>query len=86
MVIAAFARAKLLGIRLLTLDIRVVIVPGDARSDVASVAAKAMTVTPKAYPPAHRIGNGESLAHAVRLLEEGTKSLKEVRSIGDSHS
>ncbi len=79
MAIAAFVRAKLLGIKLLTIDARVVIAPVDTAPDVASVAAQARVLTPGAYRPVQHVGKRADLAHAVRLLEEGSKSLDEVR-------
>ena len=79
MVIAVFARAKLLGIKILTIDARVAIAPDTAR-DLASVAARARVVSPNAYLPQRHLGQRADLAQAVRLLEEGTKSLDEARS------
>jgi hypothetical protein len=78
MVIAVFARAKLLGIKILTIDARVAIAPDTAR-DLASVAARAKVVSPDAYLPQRHVGQRADLAQAVRLLEEGTKSLDEAR-------
>ena len=85
MIIAVFARAKLLGIKLLTVDARVVIAPDTAR-DVASVAARARVVSSSAHQPVQRLGKRADLAQAVRLLEEGSKSLDEVRGLRSLHS
>jgi hypothetical protein len=81
-VIAAFARAKLLGIKLLTLDARIVLAPADAGSDITSVAAQARRVTPLVDRSIPRLPSGRrtDLAYAVRLLEEGSKSLNESRA------
>jgi hypothetical protein len=79
-VIAVFARAKLLGLKILTIDARVVIAPDTAR-DVASVAARTRVVSPSAHQPVQRVGKRADLAQAVRLLEEGSKSLDEVRGM-----
>ena len=76
-VIAAFLRAKLLGIKILTLDARIVLTPADSGSDVAAAAGRARVV--RASPSVRGISRGGDLAHAVRLLEEGSKSLDEVR-------
>ena len=81
MVIAAFARAKLFGIKILTVDARIVLAPADAGAEVTPVAANARTVTPLIYRPVRRVGDRADLAYAVRLLEEGSKSLDEVRAM-----
>jgi hypothetical protein len=82
-VIAAFARAKLLGIKLLTLDARIVLAPADAGSDVTAVAAQARSLTPLVDRPVSRlaVGHRTDLAYAVRLLEEGSQSLNEARAM-----
>lgn len=81
MVIAAFARARLFGVKILAIDARVVLAPADAGSDAPSAAAQARAVTPVAYRPVPRVGQRADLAQAVRLLEEGSKSLDEVRAM-----
>lgn len=81
MVIAAFARARLFGIKILTIDARVVLAPANAPADVASVAAQSKVVAPLAYRPVQRGGQRADLAYAVRLLEEGERSLDEVRGM-----
>jgi hypothetical protein len=82
-VIAAFARAKLLGIKLLTLDARIVLAPADTGSDITSVAAQAQRVDSLVDRPVPRLPSGRrtDLAYAVRLLEEGSKSLNESRAL-----
>ena len=79
--IVAFIRAKLLGIKLLTLDARVVLAPAEAGSDITSVAAQARSVSPLLERPLPRIPSGgrSDLSYAIRLLEEGSKSLNESR-------
>lgn len=86
MVIAAFVRAKLFGIKILTLDARVVLTPAATNLDVTSAAAQSKVVTPLVYRPAHRVGTRADLAYAVRLLEEGSKSLDEVRAMANLDS
>ena len=78
MVIAVFARAKLLGIKILTIDARVAIAPDTAR-DLASVAARTRVISTGAYLSKQHVGQRADLAQAVRLLEEGTKSLDKTR-------
>ena len=78
MVIAVFARARLLGIKILTIDARVAIAPDTAR-DLASVATRARVISTGAYLSESHVGQRADLARAVRLLEEGTKSLDKVR-------
>ena len=78
MVIALFARAKLLGIKILTIDARVAIAP-DTAHDLASVAARTRVITTGTYLRERHVGERADLARAVRLLEEGTKSLDKAR-------
>jgi hypothetical protein len=80
LVVAAFARAKLLGIKILTIDARVVIAPADPGSSASTVATRTRRVSPLVYGPAPRTGQRADLAYAVRLLEEGSKSLNETRA------
>lgn len=82
-VIAAFVRAKLLGIKLLTLDARIVLAPEDADSDIVAVAARARRVNASVDRPTPRLAVGQraDLAYAVKLLEEGSKSLNEARAV-----
>lgn len=79
-IIAAFVRARLLGLQILTLDARVALAPADAAGELPSVAGQATEVPLLAEGlPKTRIGQPADLAYAVRLLEEGSKSLDEVR-------
>lgn len=82
-VIAAFVRAKLLGIKLLTLDARIVLAPEDADADIVAVATRARRVNALVDRPLPRLAVGQraDLAYAVRLLEEGSKSLNEARAM-----
>lgn len=83
MVIAAFVRAKLFGIKILTLDARIVLAPAD-ESDVRTLAVRARSVAPASDKSSPRLAHRSDLAHAVRLLEEGSKSLEEVRGLTKS--
>ena len=80
-IIAAFLRARLLGLQILTLDARVALVPADRAGELPRVAAQ---VKPRAISSRAHNPNvyGADLADAVRLLEEGTKALDQVRSGG----
>ena len=78
MAIVVFARAKLLGIKILTIDARVAIAPDTAR-DLATVATRARVISTDAYLRERRVGQRADLAQAVHLLEEGTKSLDKAR-------
>jgi hypothetical protein len=82
-VIAAFVRAKLLGIKLLTLDARIVLAPEEADRDIVAVAARSQRVNASIDRPSPRMAVGQraDLAYAVRLLEEGSKSLNEARAM-----
>jgi hypothetical protein len=82
-VIAAFVRAKVLGIKLLTLDARIVLAPEDADRDIVAVAARSHRVNASIDRPSPRLAVGQraDLAYAVRLLEEGSKSLNEARAV-----
>lgn len=81
-VIAAFVRAKLFGIKLLTLDARVALAPAEAGSDITTVAAQARSISYLLDRPVPRLPSGRrtDLAYAVRLLEAGSKSLDESRA------
>ncbi len=79
-IIAAFVRARLLGLQILTLDARVALVSADATGKLPAVADQANEVPLLADGVTKtRIGQPADLAYAVRLLEEGSKSLDEVR-------
>lgn len=79
-VIAAFVRAKLLGLQILTVDARVALVSADRAEELPSVAGKSDGVALLAHGPIKRsTGQPADLAYAVRLLEDSSKSLDEVR-------
>lgn len=79
-VIAAFVRARLFGVQILTLDARVALVSADTAEELPTVVCRANEVPLFAHGPAvSRMGQPANLAYAVRLLEEGSKSLDEVR-------
>jgi hypothetical protein len=83
-VIAAHIRAKLFGLEILTLDARVVHAPAAEVGEVGSLVAQAQAVTPLADRVAHQVrrrrdGQPVDLAYALRLLQEGAKSLDEAR-------
>lgn len=80
-VVEASILARLLGIRLLTLDATVVIAPADVRAP--SAAARDPRPRTSARPvgaPAARSGvRGRGLAEAVRSIDEGAALLAEAR-------
>lgn len=81
-VITAFLCAKLFGFKVLTIDARVVHAPTEDLGEVASMVAHAQAVTPPPHQTrTRRDGQRASLAYAVRLLEEGSKSLDEARGV-----
>ena len=75
--IEASIRARLLGLRLLTLDATVVLVP-------AAVTAAAVTAPPAAVRDAapRTVAVGRGLADAVRRIDEGAALLAEARRNG----
>ena len=80
-VITAFLRVKLLGMKLLTIDARIVHRPIGDVEEAASVAfAEGSAPVPA---PSHagtgRDGQRANLAYALRLLEEGSKNLDQAR-------
>jgi hypothetical protein len=80
MVIRAFVLARLLGLRLLTLDACVVIDGDDSSARV--VPARLLTTGREISkypqtPPAP--GPGQSLAYAMQLLEQGADTLEQSR-------
>lgn len=79
-VIAAFVRARLLGLQILTVDARVALVPADAAEELPSVAGRSDGVALLAHEPMKSsTGQPADLAYAVRLLEDSSKSLDEAR-------
>jgi len=84
MVIRAFVLARLLGLRLLTLDACVVIDGDDSSARVVPVRlltagreTSKFSQTPEPAPPA--LGSGQSLAYAMQLLEQGVQTLEQSR-------
>lgn len=77
-IIAAHVRARLLGIQILTVDARVALVPAERAGELPAVAGRAKSRT---IPTREGNPNGyrADLADAVRLLDEGTKALEQVR-------
>jgi hypothetical protein len=79
--------ARVLGIRLLTLDARVILVPADVKTPSAAPAdprrprtsARSSAAAPQ---PSGAIGHG--LADAVRAINEGAAILAEARSDGSA--
>jgi hypothetical protein len=71
-IIAAFVRARLLGLQILTLDARVALVPTDRAGEVPAT----VSTRPRAVS-----GYRADLAEAVRLLDEGAKALEQVRRV-----
>ena len=79
-VIAAFVRARLLGLQILTVDARVALVPAETAEELPSVAGQSDGVALLAHEPLKSsTGKQADLAYAVRLLEDSSKSLDEVR-------
>jgi hypothetical protein len=79
-IIAAFVRARLFGLQILTLDARVALVPTDRASELTAGAGRADSRA----GPLHQSTSGgykADLADAVRLLDEGTKALEQVRRV-----
>jgi hypothetical protein len=82
--VEATVTARLLGLRILTLDAKVALVPADVRVAPSSVRR------PAAHAPARSSGDspgragsaGHRLADAVRNLDEGSRLLAEVQRNG----
>jgi hypothetical protein len=82
-VVAALVSARLLGLKVLTLDAQMVLAPADAALDPPTVVAQAKPASSLVDRPAtaHPEGQRADLAYAVRLLEESSKSLDVVRAM-----
>lgn len=79
-IIAAFVRARLLGLQILTLDARVALVPTDRSRELPTIAGRAHSrASPTRQSPSD--GYRADLADAVRLLDEGAKALEQVRPV-----
>jgi hypothetical protein len=88
--VEASITARLLGIRLLTLDATIALVPADVTAPTAAVTDGAARVHRSAHASGTTSGDsqrrsrpiGRGLADAVRNLDEGAKLLAEVRRDG----
>jgi hypothetical protein len=82
MVIGAFVLARLLGIRLLTLEARVIVHEHD-RGGTGPGRLVLAPVPPDRPGPTRRLGSAsagsERLARAVRLVEQGANTLERTR-------
>ncbi len=76
--------ARLLGIRLLTLDATVALVPADvtARTSPRGASPAGTPPRPAGIPPAQARATGRGLADAVRSINEGAELLAEARRNG----
>jgi hypothetical protein len=76
--------ARLLGIRLLTLDATVALVPADVTPRTSSRGASPAGTPPRppSVPPARSGATGRGLADAVRSINEGAELLAEARRNG----
>jgi hypothetical protein len=76
--------ARLLGIRLLTLDATVALVPADvtARTSSRGASPAGTPARPASVPPARSGATGRGLAVAVRSIDEGAALLAEARRNG----
>jgi hypothetical protein len=76
--------ARLLGIRLLTLDATVALVPaeGTARTPSRGASPAGTPPRPASVPPAQPGATGRGLADAVRSINEGAELLAQARRNG----
>jgi hypothetical protein len=76
--------ARLLGIRLLTLDATIALVPADltARTSSRGASPAGPPPRPASLPPAQAGATGRGLADAVRSINEGAELLAEARRNG----
>ena len=76
--------ARLLGIRLLTLDATVALVPANvtARTSSRGVSPARTPPRPASVPPTRSGATGRGLADAVRTINEGAELLAEARRNG----
>jgi hypothetical protein len=77
----ASIRARLLGLRLLTVDATIVLVPADVRATSPTAHPAAERPAPRPSGPASRrpVAAGPRLAQAVRSINEGAELLAETR-------
>jgi hypothetical protein len=81
-IIAAYVRARLLGIKILTIDARIVHVGPDSLPDIARAAANEKGMKPLTEgTAARRDGRRAGLAYAMRLLEESSKDMDHARAL-----
>jgi len=88
--VEASISARLLGMRLLTLDATIALVPADVTAPIAAVADGPLRGDRRAHRSTRSSGDaqrrsgrvGQGLADAVRNLDEGAKLLAEVRRDG----
>jgi hypothetical protein len=80
--IEASVLARLLGLRLLTLDATVTLVPAEVAATPPSERDRPGAITPRRGPPAARVRVAGGLAHAVRTIGEGEQLLAESRRNG----
>jgi hypothetical protein len=79
-IIAAYVRARPLGIKILTIDARIVYVGADSAPDVARGAANEKGLKPLTEgTAARRDGRRAGLPYAMQLLEESSKDMEDVR-------
>jgi hypothetical protein len=81
-IIAAYVRARLLGIKILTIDARIVHVGADSVPEVARAADNEKATKPPTEGTAERRdGRRAGLAYAMTLLEESSKEMDDVRGV-----
>jgi hypothetical protein len=82
--VEASVTARLLGLRILTLDATMALVPADVTVTPARVPRRATPALtrPSVRPPGPQAPAGHRLADAVRTLDEGTRLLAEVHRNG----
>jgi hypothetical protein len=84
--VEATVTARLLGLRILTLDATVVLVPADVGLTPPVVPVRRRTAHPPARstgaPPRREVPAGHRLADAIRTLDEGSRLLAQVQRDG----
>jgi hypothetical protein len=80
----ASIHARLLGLRLLTIDATIVLVPADVAGTSPTAHPAAQRPAPRPVPPAPRrsVAAGPRLAQAVRTINEAAELLAETRRDG----
>ena len=85
MLVEASVTARVMGIRLLSLDATVVLVPADLTASppaVVDAPAQAPATRPSAVPRARSRTAGRGLAEAVRSIDEGAEILSRTQRNG----